>query len=308
MNSSLAIGIDLGATQIKGVVLNSHGEILRQEKMNTDDMPAPEGEQAWMTSVKKMVQELQSDHSSPLPVGLAAPGIPNHSNTAILSMPGRMHGLENLVWAQYLKLPQVPVLNDAVAALLAEHHWGAGQGFQHLALITLGTGIGGGLLLNGGIYQGFLQRAGHLGHLTVNSESEYQGISGIPGNLEDAIGNSTVSRRSLGRYTNTHDLVRDYLEGDTFATWLWLTSVRKLAIGMCAICNAFSPECIVLGGGITQAGDALFDPLNTFMELYEWRPAGQQVEIRKAHFSEYAGALGAAAYALTCQGLKPPAT
>ena len=87
------------------------------------------------------------------------------------------------------------------------------------------------------------------------------------------------------------------MAGDTWATYVWLTSVRKLALGIASFCNAFSPELVVLAGGIIKSGDSLMEPLSSFMELYEWRPGGQATPIKPARFQEYAGAIGAALFA-----------
>jgi len=229
---------------------------------------------------------------------LAAPGLVNQEGTAILSMPGRLGGLEHFEWSEYLNFPAVKVLNDAHAAITAECTWGAGKGRQHVAMLTLGTGVGGGLFIDGKLYQGFLQRAGHLGHMGIDSDELLLDITNIPGSLEDAIGNATVQRRSYGKYKATDELVAAYNQGEPLATLVWLNSFMKLATALCSICNIFSPELILLGGGISQAGLSLFKPLDTFMALFEWFPTGERTTVRQAAFGSFAGALGAAAHAL----------
>ncbi|RMG30421.1 MAG: ROK family protein, partial [Bacteroidetes bacterium] len=89
-----------------------------------------------------------------------------------------------------------------------------------------------------------------------------------------------------------------YEAGDPFAAYVWLNSLQKLAVGLCSIINAVSPELIILGGGMAKAGDSLFGPLAKFMEIYEWRPGGEATPIRQAQLADYAGAIGAASYAL----------
>jgi len=128
-------------------------------------------------------------------------------------------------------------------------------------------------------------------------------ITGIPGSLEDAIGNCTINKRSLGKYQSTHDLIKDYRNGNYFAQWVWLTSVRNLAAGIASITNILSLELVFLGGGITLAGTDLFEPLESFLALYKWRPAGNQAEIKQAHFADFAGAIGAALFVLEQQKL-----
>jgi glucokinase len=86
-------------------------------------------------------------------------------------------------------------------------------------------------------------------------------------------------------------------QGDEFARWLWLDSVRKLAVFIASSANGLSPEVVVLAGGMTQAGDLLMDPLRRFLDVYEFRPDGDQTSIRIARFGDMAGAIGAAVFA-----------
>ncbi|MDX1907157.1 MAG: ROK family protein [Bacteroidia bacterium] len=290
----LGIGIDLGGTQAKGVLVTQDGVVRRQVVMPFDGGEAA----SWKAAVEAIAIELRTAAAGqPYTLGLSAPGLPDAHNTCIRWMPGRLEGLEGLVWAELLGEDRVPVINDAHAALMAEHQFGAGKGCRHLVLLTLGTGVGGGLLIEGQLFQGMGNRAGHLGHTSLDHQG-ITGITGLPGTLEEAFGNESVSRRTSGRFQTTLALVQAYLEGDTFGTWCWLDSVRKLAIGIAGFCNTFSPEKIILSGGIAQAGEALLRPLQTFLDVYEWRPGGLQVPVTIAHFQEYAGALGAAAYGM----------
>jgi glucokinase len=212
-------------------------------------------------------------------------------------MPGRLDGLENLIWTDYLDEKAVWVLNDAHAALIAEAKFGIGQGIKNIVMLTWGTGVGGGVLINGELYQGNYQMAGHLGHMILDVYNEDPGIVGMPGTLENAIGDATVSKRSFGRIQSTHELVKAYRQGDSFATYIWLNTVRQLALGLCSLCNLLSPELIILGGGVTKAGDALYKPLADFIDVYEWKNTGKKTPIKQAGYGEMAGAAGAAGFA-----------
>jgi len=297
-DSITVIGIDLGGTRIKGVLLqiatNASGwneTILEELVLPTSD----DSTGGWRAVVKEVADSLAAKAAVPVTVGLAAPGLPNATNTAIAFMPGRLSGLENFDWSAYLGRPAW-VLNDAVAALMAEARLGAAKGYQHVALLTLGTGVGGALLINGKPYQGSFQKAGHIGHMVINDQGEPD-VTGMPGSLEDAIGNVTIGRRTSGRFQNTSDLLKAAADGDEYAQEVWLLSVRRLAIGIASVTNILSPELVILGGGITEAGDRLFHPLEEFMALYEWRAGGHRAAIRKARFADRAGAVGAACFA-----------
>ena len=288
-----AIGIDLGGTRIKGVALDPEGKLLEQVYTPTEDSAG----QHWKSAIKETVTKLQEKITGlPYVIGISAPGIPDEGNAAISFMPERLQGLEGFIWSDYLGHPTY-VANDAIAAMAAEAMYGEARGLRHVVMLTLGTGVGGAILIDGQVYQGAFQKAGHMGHMTVDSEG-VNDICNLPGSLEDAIGNCSIGKRTQGKYGYTHQLVEDYRKGDPFACWVWLSSVRKLAVAIASLTNVLSPQRVILGGGITEAGDDLFKPLESFMEMYEWRAGGNKVEIVKARFGDLSGAIGAAGFAL----------
>ena len=181
---------------------------------------------------------------------------------------------------------------------MAEAKFGTGKGYRHIVLLTLGTGVGGGIMINGVLHQGLLNRAGHLGHVTLHADGDICDVTNMPASLEDAIGDCTLERRSFGKFTSTYDLVQAYKAGDTVAAYIWLHSVKRLAVALCSFINTISPEIIILGGGIAQAGDDLFKPLNSFMNIFEWHHSDIRTPVVQALFDEYSGAVGAAGFAL----------
>ena len=288
-----AIGIDVGGTNIKGIILNAEGEILKEHFVPTND----DGEGKWRETILEVVQHLKRSHYEPIDlIGLSCPGFANAENSCISYMPGRLLGVENFQWESYFDT-KTYVINDAHAALIAEATFGEIRGYQNAILLTLGTGVGGGLLINGELYQGLSQMAGHFGHLSINPHDDELSLLGMPGSLEYALGNYSIKRRSSGRFSSTHELVQGYKENDPFASWLWLDSIRKLSLTIASFANVLSPEIIVLAGGITKADAALFTPLNAFLDVYEFRPKDKQTLIKQAKFSDLAGAVGAAAFA-----------
>jgi glucokinase len=288
------IGIDLGGTNVKGVLLDEDGEIRCQHYIATNDDPGGK----WKENILDMVLHLKNASDSPVEViGLSCPGLANESNTCITHMPNRLAGLEHFIWEEYFNTKTF-VINDAHAAIMAESRLGVLQGYKNAVLLTLGTGVGGAILINGQLYQGLHQMAGHFGHTTLNTDDSELSILGMPGSLEYALGNYSVKKRSMGRFESTHDIVKAYLQNDAFATWLWLDVIRKLSITIASLANALSPEIVVLAGGITKAGDALFKPLKDFMDVYEFRPQGdKKTAVKQAKFSDLSGAIGAAVFA-----------
>jgi glucokinase len=293
MMKNISIGIDLGGTRIKAIAMDQSGNILHQSYQPTHDG----NDSVWKNAVAAAVHELQDKlNGEASVVGISAPGLPNSDNSAIAFMPGRMQGLENFLWSDFLK-SKTFVLNDAISAMMAEARFGAGKGKKNVIMITLGTGVGGAILADGKPYQGAFNKAGHLGHMVIDSNGD-RDITGIPGSLEDAIGNCTIEKRTFGKFSSTQQMLESYRNGDSFAAEVWLTSVRKLAIGLASLTNILSPETIILGGGITEAGNDLFQPLNTYMNIYEWRAGGNKTEIVKAEYGALAGAVGAACFAM----------
>jgi glucokinase len=288
-----AIGIDLGGTRIKGTAIDPDGNILHRLYTPTFDGDGAVWKHAVADTVNDLLGKI-NDHDSV--IGISAPGLPSSDHTAIAYMPGRMQGLENFRWRDFLQRPTY-VLNDAVAALIAETTSGAAKNKKHVAMLTLGTGVGGAIMIDGKPYLGAFNKAGHIGHMVINDEKDPD-VTGMPGSLEECIGNCTIEKRSNGKFASTHDLLIAYASRDPFAKETWLKSVRQLAIGIASLTNILSPETIVLGGGIAEAGDVLFDPLNEYIAEFEWRTGGNKVEIVKAVYGDLAGTIGAASFAM----------
>jgi glucokinase len=291
----LAIGIDLGCTHIKAILVKADGTILKEIREHTQE----HNDQHWKHEVIRIINELKDQTKIKITtVGLSAPGLANATNTCIEFMPGRLPGLENFDWSDFSG-ERIFVLNDAHAALMAEAQFGVAKNLKHLIMLTLGTGVGGGILINGQLYQGMNQMAGHMGHSTVDALASTCDVTNMPGSLEIAIGNLSVKERSNGKFETTWDLVSAYEAGDSFAAQIWLESVRKLAAAVGSYINILSPELVIIGGGISKAEELLLKPLNEYRAQFEWRPGGKITPLKLAQFSDLAGALGAAGFALS---------
>lgn len=297
---SYSIGIDLGGTNIKIVVLSNEGELLDYLTCDTGDSDG-----SWAETIKRNVLEIQAQRGQPAcHIGVASPGLAAKDCKSIAYMRGRLEGLEGFVWTDFLATPEpVFVLNDAHAALLGELWQGAAKGYSNVVLLTLGTGVGGAVFADGHLLKGRIGRAGHLGHISVNSDGAPD-IVGTPGSLEEMIGNYNLAARSGGRFSSTRELVAAHLKGDPEATRIWRRSIFHLAAAIASFINAFDPEIVVIGGGIAQAGSALLEPLNEYLDRFEWRPIGGGVPVKLAALGEKAGALGAAYYAISATDLR----
>lgn len=284
-----AIGLDIGVTNVKAVGATRAGQILfRQSFATQSDSPQ------WPDGVKTSLTELENRHGEAARIGIAAPGLAAPDGSCIHWMQGRLAEVQGLHWTTFLNRNHpVPVLNDAQAALTGEVWQGAARGSQNVALLTLGTGVGGALLVDGQLLKGHIGRAGHLGHIGLDMQGP-RDITRMPGSLEEKIGNYSLNRRSAGRFNSTHDLVAAHLAGDAQASRIWHDSIHALAIAIASIINVTDPEVIIIGGGIATCGEALFATLARYMDESEWRPHGHQARIVPAKLGEYAGAIGAA--------------
>jgi glucokinase len=304
-----AVGIDLGGSSIKAVRVTPAGETLDRLTLAFDAQEP----RAWAEEIRRLVRDLSArsvangtNSGPPEPeldqvVGLSAPGLAANDGRRIASMPGRLQGLEGLDWTTFIAARRpVPVLNDAQAALLGETWIGAARGLKNAFLLTLGTGVGGAAIVDGHLLRGEIGRAGHLGHLCLDIDG-VPDVCGTPGSLEDAVGNCTIERRGEGRFATTHDLVAAYERGDPAAKAVWTRSIRALACGIASLINILDPAVVILGGGIARSGAPLFEPLERELGRVEWRPGGHRVRIVPAQLGEYAGAYGAARWALDAE-------
>lgn len=301
-----AIGIDLGATNIKLVAAKEDGTVFERRTDPTQDNI----EKRWAEHITTMINSVETSlGEAAIWIGLAAPGLAARDHRSIAFMPGRLQGLEGLDWTNFLNRSNlVPVLNDAHAALYGEHWLGAAKGFDDVILLTLGTGVGGAILSRGQLMTGTIGRAGHLGHICLDTNAP-KDIVNTPGSIEMLIGDYTVHERSQSAFDATKQLVEAYLAGDQTATTIWIKSVYALSCAIASLINVLDPEAVIIGGGISSAGKALFEPLEKFMDEVEWRPGGHRVKIIPAQLGDWAGAFGAARFAIvqtqSAKGMAP---
>lgn len=290
-----AIGVDVGGTRIKAVAVDESGAVLDRRYT-----PTGAGSRAdWSAAVARVIAEQERELGAPATwLGFASPGMPARDGLSIVSVHGPLAALAGARWDEMLGVTRrIPVLNDANAALLGETWVGAAAGLRDAMLLTLGTGVGGAVLSEGRLMRGHLGRAGHLGHICLDPDG-LPDTTGLPGGIEDAIGERTIGRRSEGRFASTRDLVDAHLAGDEFASRVWLRSVYVFACAVASLINVVDPEVVIVGGGIARAGPALFEPLAAHLERIEWRPYGEGVRIVPAALGDLAGAIGAARNAI----------
>jgi len=294
VQAKAAIGLDVGGTRVKAVVVEDEGTVLDQVVRQSLD----NGVERWAEVAPALVQELIRQYGEELSVGVCAPGLADGDESCIWNLPNRMPGIEHLIWQRFLDRRQaVPALNDGQAALLGERWLGAAAGRENVIMLTLGTGVGGAAIVDGRLLRGARGRAGHFGHISIRDSGSLD-IVGTPGSLEDAVGNQTVNQRTNGLFSDTKELLAALRVQESIALRVWDQMLNDLARGLVSLINVLDPDLVLLGGGISVAGDELIQGLRQRLDKWEWRPGGLRVELTLAKLGEWAGAFGAAARAM----------
>jgi glucokinase len=198
--------------------------------------------------------------------------------------------------------------NDGTAAAAAEHRYGAGVGTRQMVYLTLSTGVGGGAVLDGRIYRGATGNGTELGHLVVDRRGRACRGCGGQGCLEAYVSGTSIAERarvdmdpasSLAGIDplTAADVATHAAAGDPLAARVWRHTVEALGTGLVSIANLFEPELIVLGGGVTRAGDALIGPARAAVRSAAMTPGGRAVRVQRALLGDRVGVVGAAVVA-----------
>ncbi|MFP4354930.1 MAG: ROK family protein [Phycisphaerae bacterium] len=315
--AEFCIGIDLGGTFIKFGLLDDSNQRRGIFQLPT---PAADGAHAvveqMVVGVKKLLANEKIASREVTGIGIGAPGPLSISQGVIHAMPN-IPGMDGCPIrdrvAAGTSLPAV-LENDANAAALGEALCGAGRDVESMILLTLGTGLGSGIILNGRILHGDNEIGGEMGHLIVEPGGELCGC-GQRGCLErycSARFLAEHARRQIAKEKSDGPLAavlaekgridaRDVNEarkaGDELAQRVWQRAARFLAIGCVNLCRLFDPSRIVLGGGLTRAGEDLLDPVREHFADLHWSLTARMTKIVLAEMGNDAGVIGAAAAA-----------
>jgi glucokinase len=305
-------GIDIGGTKILGVVLDEDGTVLAEEKV-----PTPSGAQALLEGVLLVFTDLSSRHPRVHRVGLGAPGLVDRAG--VLRFAPNLPGITEAPLKQRLEQASPGITwsigNDATCAGLGEQRHGAAQGSNEVVLVTLGTGIGGGIVTSGRPLVGANGFAGEIGHMVVDPHGppcpcgkrgcweRFASGSGL-GRLAREAAHAGQATRVVELAGGDPENVRGEhvtaaaAEGDAEAIEVMAQYAWWLALGLANLANVFDPEVIVLGGGLVQAGDVLLVPARrAFADLVEAVEHRPPIRIVPAQLGERAGAIGAAVMA-----------
>lgn len=304
------LGVDLGGTNVRAAVYSPADGMGALHRMDTPDKA--KGMDAVVEVLVRLFRAATDGKPPVEAVGIGIPGI-THADT-------RGSWAPNLGWtnapleaalSRALRLP-VRCENDANLAALAESHLGAGKGFDSMLMLTLGTGIGGGWVRDGALHTGAHGWAGEIGHMCLvldglqcncgrrgcferYASARALGEQGLVASLENP---QSLLARQKGR-PDAAWVQHCAALGDQTATKVWLRYVDFLAAGVASLCSLLDPDCVVLGGGIANAGEALTKPLRARLQKLRLSDHAPLPELLTAKCGDQAGVLGAALCALS---------
>ena len=313
----VAIGIDLGGTAIKGGLVAADGTILDKNQIATEADGGPDHVLERIAGRIEFFKSQAAARNIPVArVGIGAPVILSHKTGTIIAPPN-LPGWRNVpIVARLTSAIGLPVNleNDANNAAFAEFICGAGRGCQNMVLLTIGTGIGGGVIIDGRLFRGAFENGGELGHTIVHAGGRLCGC-GQRGCLEANASASSMTQRAIklleaGRVSTLavewkstglidgRHIAAAAVAGDALALEVWKETCRYLAIGCINIQHAFNPQRVVFAGGISETGAFLLDGITAAYRAEASRLLGDPPEMRLAELGNDAGFVGAALSAI----------
>ncbi len=309
MSQALYVGVDIGGTTVKVGICNAEGKLLRT-------LEGPTGTESGTdvildniaSYVRRVVDEYNASWDDVAGVGVGIPGFMDFA-TGVVIMSANFPGFKNVpvkaILEEKLGKP-VKINNDANVAALGEAWSGAGRGLQNVVVYTLGTGVGGGIIIRGQIYEGFSGMAGELGHVQVVPDMEAIqcgcGQHGCVETVSSATGIIRMAKDAVerGDHTTLADLTaiaaKDVFDaakaGDEVALRIVKRAAFYLGKAIAATAVIVNPERFILGGGVAKAGDLLFDSVREVFAKYT--PERAVVDIVPAELGNDAGVVGAA--------------
>lgn len=279
------VGVDIGGTSVKMGILDSDGGIIDVRQI---DM-IPDAPELMADRISQLALEL-----NPCIVGIGTAGAVNHKTGFVSAGNLRWHNVPLRSMLEERMQKPVWVDNDAKAAMMAEWHSGACKGARCAVCITLGTGVGGGLIIDGKPWRGDDNTAFELGCIVTNSREYKRGS--LEGCLEHYASGKALSRMSGGK--SAREVVEGVIAGDAEARRVFDVLIHELGIGIITVARLFTPEIIVVGGGISYAGEYLLNGIRRKMvELTGHSSDWWEERIQLAVHRNNAGMIGAAALA-----------
>jgi glucokinase len=301
MATKFIIAVDLGGTNLKVALLDLKYKIKDREVLSTQRLTKKERLiSAVIDSVNRILKNNSLNNADILGVGLGLPG-PIDSEQGIVhffpNIPGwKEVNLKHII-EKRLKLAAF-LDNDAKMMSLAEYKLGAAQNYKHVICLTLGTGVGGGIIIEGKLYRGASNASGEIGHIPINEKGPMCNCGG-KACLEAYIGNNRIkieAKKVFKRDISLEELSRLAKRKNSQALSIWLEVGRRLGLALSGVVNLLNPDCIVIGGGVANAGKVLFDQVRKVVLKQAMSVQARGVKIVRAKLGNDAGLIGAAIF------------
>ncbi|RJP29048.1 MAG: ROK family protein [Candidatus Omnitrophota bacterium] len=298
MKQNFIIAFDVGGTNLKSALLDSANNIIDSSSTSTSDFKSKDSLiHAIVNQASGIKSRNKLNNQRILGVGVGLPGPVDFKNGVVYSLTN-IPGWRDVPLKKLLRKKlglDVFVDNDAKLMAMAEFHAGAAKGANTAVCITLGTGVGGGLIIDGRLHRGFNNAAGELGHMPLN-EAGAKCNCGSYACLETYIGNKVImgkAKNAFGRQVSLEELSRMSKADNGIAKKIWRDSGRQLGIVLSGIVNLLNPDCIVIGGGVSNAGKVLFDEVRRTVKDRAMVVQARHVKVIKAMLGNDAGLIGA---------------
>jgi len=308
-SGSLVFAVDLGGTHLRVALVDDTGRILEQTKQKT---PKGDSAESVVAALVDAAQQWESHKQAVIAASIMVPGAVDSDNAVVLQSPNLPSLVNYALKSELEKRLGWPVFleNDANAAAVGEMWLGAARGCRDVVSVTLGTGVGGGVILDGKLWRGSHGSAGEIGHTAVDPFSGLKCKCGNTGCLEmfasaTAIVRMTQENLSLypqSRLTNDGLTAEKVYEaarsGDELALAIFKRVGTYLGIGLANLINLLDPQVIVIAGGVVNGWDLFAEEMYRQVEERAFRTIAQQVKIARAECGDNAGLLGAARLAI----------
>lgn len=285
------IGVDVGGTKVLAAVVAPDGTVGRREERPSDLASS----EALLAEIDRAVEDLRSEQQVAA-LGFGLPSlIDQRRGRAVSSVNLPLQGVDfRDRMSERHGLP-VAIDNDANAAAIGEWRAGAARGAQNVVMLTLGTGVGGGLILDGRPFRGATGVGAELGHIVIGLDGPPCGCGGH-GHLESYAAGPVADRAArelYGEGSDGHELVERGRKGEREAVEALAEIGRRLGAGIASLVNVFEPEVVVVGGGFGTAGELLLGPAREVLAREGLEPARDTVRVVPAELGFYAGVIGA---------------
>jgi glucokinase len=308
------LGLDVGGTKLAAGVVDATGAVSSFVVAPTHASRGPgDGVARLFDLARRAVEESGLEWGQIDALGIGCGG-PLDDERGVLIAPPHLPGWTDVPLTELAEQEfdrRAVLANDATAAAAGEHRFGAGRGLDIVVYLTISTGVGGGAVVHGRLYRGATGNGAELGHVTVDCNGRRCPGCGRAGCLEAYVSGTSIAARAREALAGSDgtstlaaigdvaaaDVAAAARDGDALALAVWDATTAMLACGVVSIVNVFEPDVVIVGGGVSRAGEQLLAPVREAVRTAAMSPAGRAARIVASPLGDRVGVVGAAAIA-----------